>query len=94
MTTMTSRMLLSALLPLALGACGKSEKKAADMAGMGMSKEAGKPADKDAVTLSAQQIADAGIETARPMVGGIAGSATPSSVGMCSPSSKAARRHR
>ncbi|MDO6415338.1 efflux RND transporter periplasmic adaptor subunit [Sphingomonas sp. BIUV-7] len=70
---MTCRMLLSALLPLALTACGKSESKADDMAGMDMSKEAGKPADKDAVVLSARQIADAGIETALPTVGGIAG---------------------
>ncbi len=71
-----TRMLLSALLPLALVACGGTAKKADDMAGMeGMEKgeAGGKKADKDAVTLSAQQIADAGVEVARPTVGGIAG---------------------
>ncbi|SEM05918.1 membrane fusion protein, cobalt-zinc-cadmium efflux system [Sphingomonas palmae] len=71
-----ARMLLSALLPLALVACGGGEKKADDMAGMeGMEKGEGaeKKADKDAVTLSARQIADAGIEVARPTVGGVAG---------------------
>ncbi|QJU57345.1 efflux RND transporter periplasmic adaptor subunit [Sphingomonas sp. AP4-R1] len=73
MKTQTSRMLLSALLPLALTACGKSDKKADDMAGMDMSKDGGKPADKDAVALSARQIADAGIETALPTVGGVTG---------------------
>lgn len=76
MTTIAARAVLSALLPLTLLACGGSgEKKADDMAGMeGMEKgEAGKPADKDAVTLSARQIADAGIEIGRPTVGGIAG---------------------
>ncbi|WP_420824990.1 efflux RND transporter periplasmic adaptor subunit [Sphingomonas corticis] len=69
-------MMLSALLPLALVACGGGEKKADDMAGMeGMEKGEGaeKKADKDAVTLSARQIADAGIEVARPTVGGVAG---------------------
>nr|WP_240699167.1 efflux RND transporter periplasmic adaptor subunit [Sphingomonas sp. AAP5] len=56
-------------------ACGGGEKKADEPAGMeGMEKgEAGKPADKDAVMLSAQQIADAGIEVGRPTIGGIAG---------------------
>ena len=76
MTTIAARAVLSALLPLTLLACGGSgEKKADDMAGMeGMEKgEAGKPADKDAVTLSTRQIADAGIEIGRPTVGGIAG---------------------
>ncbi|MDO6414603.1 efflux RND transporter periplasmic adaptor subunit [Sphingomonas sp. BIUV-7] len=70
---MTSRMLLSALFPLALTACGKSENNADDMTGMDMPKVAGKAADKDAVVLSAQQITDAGIELALPNVGGIAG---------------------
>jgi membrane fusion protein, heavy metal efflux system len=71
-----ARMMLSALLPLALVACGGGEKKADDMAGMeGMEKGEGaeKKADKDAVTPSARQIADAGIEVARPTVGGVAG---------------------
>ena len=71
-----ARTLLSALLPLALVACGGAEKKTDDMAGMeGMEKGEGaeKKADKDAVTLTARQIADAGIEVARPTVGGVAG---------------------
>lgn len=71
-----ARMLLSALLPLALVACGGGEKKADDMAGMeGVEKGEGgeKKADKDAVTLSARQIADAGIEVGRPTIGGVAG---------------------
>ncbi len=71
-----ARMLLSALLPLALVACGGGEKKADDMADMeGVEKGEGgeKKADKDAVTLSARQIADAGIEVGRPTIGGVAG---------------------
>lgn len=81
MTKTGARVVLSALLPLTLLACGgDGEKKADNMAGMeGMEKgegekgEAGKPADKDAVSLSAQQIADAGIEVGRPAIGGVAG---------------------
>jgi len=81
MTKIGARVVLSALLPLTLLACGGGgEKKADNMAGMeGMEKgegekgEAGKPADKDAVSLSAQQIADAGIEVGRPAIGGVAG---------------------
>jgi len=75
MTKTGARAVLSALIPLMLLACGSEEKKADEPAGMeGMEKgEAGKPADKDAVTLSAQQIADAGIEVGRPTIGGIAG---------------------
>ncbi len=75
MTKTGVRAVLSALIPLMLLACGGGEKKADEPAGMeGMEKgEAGKPADKDAVTLSAQQIADAGIEVGRPTIGGIAG---------------------
>lgn len=81
MTETGARVVLSALLPLTLLACGGGgEKKADNMAGMeGMEKgegekgEAGKPADKDAVSLSAQQIADAGIEVGRPAIGGVAG---------------------
>lgn len=71
-----ARMLLSALLPLALVACGGGEKKADDMADMeGVEKGEGgeKKADKDAVTLSARQFADAGIEVGRPTIGGVAG---------------------
>lgn len=67
---------MSALLPLALAACGGTEKKPDNMAGMeGMASGQGseKKADKDAVVLSARQIADAGIEVASPTVGGVAG---------------------
>ena len=76
MTKTGARAVLSALIPLTLLACGGGEKKAAEPAGMeGMEKdEAAKPADKDAVTLSPQQIADAGIEVGHPTIGGIAGS--------------------
>ena len=76
MTTIAKRTVLSALLPLMLLACGKGSEKQADskpaMEGMEMGKGE-KPADKDAVTLSARQIADAGIEVGRPTVGGVAG---------------------
>lgn len=64
-------LLASALVPLALSACGSgAEKQADEMAEM---EGAGTPADKDAVVLTARQIADAGIEIARPSVGGVAG---------------------
>ncbi|CAM3277611.1 Cobalt-zinc-cadmium resistance protein CzcB [Sphingomonas antarctica] len=65
------------LLGFVLAGCGQSAPskpdEAAGMAGMeGMPKgEAGKPADKDAVTLTTQQITDAGIEVGRPTVGGV-----------------------
>ncbi|HEX8421687.1 MAG TPA: efflux RND transporter periplasmic adaptor subunit [Sphingomonas sp.] len=75
MTNSPRRMLLFAILPLALAGCG-GEKKTDDMAGMGgMEKgEAGEnKADKDAVALTAQQISDAGIEIGRPTIGGVAG---------------------
>ena len=64
----------SALLPLALVACSGGEKKADNMSGMtGMENGKGKKAaDKDTVTLTAQQIADAGIEVGRATIGGIA----------------------
>ena len=76
MTMITRRMLASALIPLALVACGGSEKKPdapAGMEGMAQREAGGKKADKDAVTLNAQQIADAGIEVGRPTVGGVFG---------------------
>ena len=71
--------LACALVPLALAGCGGKAEPAGNAAGMagmdGMGKDetAGKKADKDVVTLSAQQVADAGIEVARPTVGGVAG---------------------
>ncbi|MCR5870048.1 MULTISPECIES: efflux RND transporter periplasmic adaptor subunit [unclassified Sphingomonas] len=70
------RALASALLPLVLAACGGApENKAGEAAEMeGMEKgEAGENAEKDVVTLTPRQIADAGIEVASPTVGGIAG---------------------
>lgn len=77
MTTMISRSLLAMLLPVALAACGggTTENETGEMAGMeGTEKgEAGERADKDAVTLTARQIADAGIEVAAPTVGGASG---------------------
>ena len=71
--------LACALMPLALSGCGgkaESTGNAAGMAGMaGMDKDeaGGKKADKDVVVLSVQQVADAGIEVARPTVGGVTG---------------------
>ncbi|MDB5674058.1 MAG: hemolysin [Sphingomonas bacterium] len=68
--------LLSALLPLALAGCGggSTENKTDNMAGMaGMAMGEAAPADKDSVVLTSRQIADAGIEVARPTIGGVAG---------------------
>lgn len=75
MTKTGARAAMSILIPLTLLACGGADKKADEPALMeGMEKgETGKPADKDAVSLSARQIADAGIEVGRPTIGGIAG---------------------
>lgn len=76
MNLRSNRTLPSALLALALVSCGSGEKKPdamAGMSGMEQGEEGKKPADKDAVTLGAQQIADAGIEIGRPTVGGVAG---------------------
>ena len=76
MKPITGRALLCALIPLALAGCGSGAEKSGEMAGMeGRESGAGdkKPADKDAVTLTPQQIADAGIEVGRPSIGGIAG---------------------
>ena len=74
MKTAITRWLFSATLSLALAACGGEKKadNAATMQGMAMG-PAGKPADKDTVTLTPQQISDAGIEVGRPTVGGVAG---------------------
>ncbi len=69
-------LLASALLPLALAACGSGPENKSDVAGgmEGMAMpEGGKAVDKDAIVLSARQIADAGIEVARSSVGGVGG---------------------
>jgi len=77
MKTSTKRMLICALLPLTLAACGGGKKadKTEPMAGMaGMEGDAkAKPVDKEAIVLSAQQIVDAGIEVGSPTVGGVSG---------------------
>lgn len=73
MTDTIKRAIACLFVPLALAGCGgKSEEKADSMAGMDMA-GAAKPAGKDAVILTARQIADAGIEVARPTIGGLAG---------------------
>ena len=72
MTNSPRRMLLFAILSLALAGCG-GEKKTNDMAGMEKGEAGENKADKDAVTLTAQQISDAGIEIGRPTIGGVAG---------------------
>ncbi len=69
-------LLASALLPLALAACDSGTENKSDVAGgmEGMAMpESGKAAGKDAIVLSARQIADAGIEVARSSVGGVGG---------------------
>jgi len=71
-----NRTILSALIPFALASCGSGAKKPDSMTGMEgmeMGNKGKKSADKTAVILTAQQIADAGIETGLPAVGGIAG---------------------
>ena len=73
MKIITSRMLASALIPLALTACGGGEKKPDEPAGMEQGEAGGRQADKDAAMLTAQQITDAGIEVGRPTVGGLSG---------------------
>ncbi|WP_225883343.1 efflux RND transporter periplasmic adaptor subunit [Sphingomonas aliaeris] len=66
-------------LALILAGCGgtSSSSEAGEKGGVEKTEGAGaseaKEGPKDAVTLSAQQIADAGIEVTRPTVGGVAG---------------------
>ena len=79
MTKIIIRALAPVTLALTLAGCGSggSSGEAGEKAGAGKTEktEAGetKEAAKDVVTLSAQQIADAGIEVTRPTVGGEAG---------------------
>jgi cobalt-zinc-cadmium efflux system membrane fusion protein len=76
MTWKFPRAVAIALITFALSACGgKAEEQAEPMPGMeGMEKGEAAHADKDAVVLTARQIADAGIEVGRPTIGGVAGS--------------------
>ena len=74
MTTIGKGALL--LIPLILAACGQGEKKPdapAAMPGMAQGEASAPRAGKDVVTLTARQIADAGIEVGRPTIGGGAG---------------------
>jgi cobalt-zinc-cadmium efflux system membrane fusion protein len=79
MTKIIMRALAPVTLALILAGCGwtSSSGEAGEKAGAEKSEgaEAGeaKEGPKDVVTLSAQQIADAGIEVTRPTVGGVAG---------------------
>ena len=77
MRIISKRALVAALVPLALAACGGGTGKKADdaggMAGMEKGGSGEKKSDKDAVTLTAQQISDAGVEIAPLSVGGVAG---------------------
>ena len=78
MTKTIMRALAPVTLALVLAGCGSvssgegGEKAGAERAEGAEASEA-KEGPKDAVTLSAQQIADAGIEVTRPTVGGVAG---------------------
>jgi cobalt-zinc-cadmium efflux system membrane fusion protein len=79
MTKIIMRALAPVTLALILAGCGgtSSSSEAGEKAGAEKTEGAGaseaKEGPKDAVTLSAQQIADAGIEVTRPTVGGVAG---------------------
>ncbi|WP_230772447.1 efflux RND transporter periplasmic adaptor subunit [Sphingomonas sp. Leaf4] len=79
MTKIIMRALVPVTLALILAGCGgtSSSGEAGEKAGAEKSEgaEAGETNEgpKDVVTLSAQQIADAGIEVTRPTVGGVAG---------------------
>ena len=79
MTKIIMRALAPVTLALILAACGGagSSGEAGEKAGAekteGAEASETKEGPKDVVTLSAQQIADAGIEVTRPTVGGVAG---------------------
>ncbi len=79
MTKIIMRALAPVTLALILAGCGgtSSSGQAGEKAGAekteGAEASEAKEGPKDAVTLSAQQIADAGIEVTRPTVGGVAG---------------------
>ena len=72
MTNMILRALVPATLSLALVACGGGGEAPAENAAAEHATEAGH-AEGSVVTLTQQQIAEAGIEVVRPTVGGVAG---------------------
>ncbi|CAM5342729.1 MULTISPECIES: efflux RND transporter periplasmic adaptor subunit [Sphingobium] len=72
---MTSKKIIYAALPLslmlALAACGSgAEENPSNDAAPAAEAKAGEKAEEGKITLSADQIASAGIQTARPMMGG------------------------
>lgn len=69
------RAILLALFPLALTACGSSGGSSNDMAAMNGMRGGGEKAGSatGAITMSAQQIAAAGIELTQPIIGGGSG---------------------
>ena len=72
---MTSKKIIYAALPLslmlALAACGSgAEENPSNDAAPAAEAKAGDKAEEGKITLSADQIASAGIQTARPMMGG------------------------
>jgi cobalt-zinc-cadmium efflux system membrane fusion protein len=67
------RILLLALFPLALTACGGSGGSSNDMAGMAGMEQGGAQAAGGFITMSPQQIAAAGIQLTQPIVGGGSG---------------------
>jgi membrane fusion protein, heavy metal efflux system len=67
------RIVLLALLPLALAACGSGGSSSNDMAGMEGMGQGGPTTAGGLVTISPQQIAAAGIELSQPIIGGGSG---------------------
>ena len=66
------KIAMPAVLALAIAGCGRSEAPADNAGEVSESKEAA-TSDPTTAKLSAQQIADAGIEVTRPTIGGVAG---------------------
>lgn len=72
MNRATLRAFLPAAIVLGVAACGRSPDQAADASAQEGESERN-TGDATVATLTAQQIADAGIEVTRPTVGGVAG---------------------